>query len=353
MLQSLQDEGAGHAASPRIVVRHRGLVLPSWVRALRARGVGHDVAWFASVHRFSVPGSDSGFNILRDRFHERTDGAFTLVAESTGRKLNVAAVDAATQRGAAALPDGADRAANPTSVIAPALLSAGRARQVGVLDPKARIAQIRAVGFSDSGTQPAVDLDGRSHDQLLPVAAGIPLDRAAAQSCVHEPVVGRGDLRRARLVLPAWTRAGSAGAQDLAANRGMDPELPVRGAVCLSMHYEVFLLSRMREGWDRTHDNEHAVAYGLEQTGRIITAAAIIMIAAFSGFPTGRIVGLQEFGIGLSAAILLDATVVRALLVPATMNLLGRLKRYLPEPVRRAMRLRTPGASVQAPAAGR
>src|SRR5438874_4925672 len=68
----------------------------------------------------------------------------------------------------------------------------------------------------------------------------------------------------------------------------------------LSMDYEVFLLSRMREEWDVLHDNERAVAYGLEHTGRIITAAAIIMIAAFSGFMTGRFVGLQEFGLGLT-----------------------------------------------------
>jgi uncharacterized membrane protein YdfJ with MMPL/SSD domain len=81
------------------------------------------------------------------------------------------------------------------------------------------------------------------------------------------------------------------------------------------------------------------VAYGLERTGRIITAAAIIMIAAFSGFTAGRFVGLQEFGIGLSAAILLDATVVRALLVPAAMKLIGRWNWYLPEGIRRAMRL--------------
>ena len=107
----------------------------------------------------------------------------------------------------------------------------------------------------------------------------------------------------------------------------------------LSMDYEVFLLSRMREEWDRTHDNEHAVAYGLEHTGRIITAAAIIMIAAFCGFTAGRFVGLEEFGVGLSAAILLDATVVRALMVPAAMKLLGRWNWYLPEGIRRAMRL--------------
>ena len=102
------------------------------------------------------------------------------------------------------------------------------------------------------------------------------------------------------------------------------------------------MLSRTREEWDRHHDNERAVAYGLEHTGRIITAAAIIMIAAFSGFMTGSFVGLQQFGLGLSAAIFLDATIVRALLVPAAMKLLGRWNWYLPEGMRRAMRLRRP-----------
>jgi RND superfamily putative drug exporter len=110
----------------------------------------------------------------------------------------------------------------------------------------------------------------------------------------------------------------------------------------LSMDYEVFLISRMREEWDRRGDNEQAVAYGLEHTGRIITAAAIIMIAAFAGFIAGSFVGLQEFGLGLSVAILLDATVVRAILVPATMKLLGGWNWYLPEKVRRVLRVRTP-----------
>jgi putative drug exporter of the RND superfamily len=107
----------------------------------------------------------------------------------------------------------------------------------------------------------------------------------------------------------------------------------------LSMDYEVFLLSRMREEWDRTHDNEHAVSSGLEHTGRIITAAAIIMIAAFAGFTAGSFVGLQEFGIGLSAAVLLDATIVRALLVPALMKILGDWNWFLPERMRRAFRI--------------
>jgi putative drug exporter of the RND superfamily len=98
----------------------------------------------------------------------------------------------------------------------------------------------------------------------------------------------------------------------------------------------------MREEWDSSHDNEHAVASGLEHTGRIITAAAIIMIAAFSGFTAGSFLGLQEFGIGLSAAILLDATIVRSILVPALMKILGDWNWYLPERLRRAMRVSPP-----------
>jgi uncharacterized membrane protein YdfJ with MMPL/SSD domain len=103
----------------------------------------------------------------------------------------------------------------------------------------------------------------------------------------------------------------------------------------LSMDYEVFLLSRIREEWEKRHDNEEAVAYGLEHTGRIITAAALIMIAAFSGFTAGSFVGLQEFGVGLSAAIFLDATVVRAILVPALMKLFGDWNWYLPKRIER------------------
>src|SRR5204862_4394795 len=107
----------------------------------------------------------------------------------------------------------------------------------------------------------------------------------------------------------------------------------------LSMDYEVFLVTRMREAWDGGLDNAGAVADGLERTGRIVTAAAIIMVAAFSGFVDGRIAGLQEFGLGLAVAILVDATIVRALLVPALMAVLGRWNWWLPEPVARLARV--------------
>jgi RND superfamily putative drug exporter len=98
----------------------------------------------------------------------------------------------------------------------------------------------------------------------------------------------------------------------------------------LSMDYEVFLVSRMREAWDDVQDNERAVAIGLERTGRIITAAAIIMVAAFSGFLAGRIVGLQQFGFGLAVSVFVDATIVRIVLVPALMAIFGRYNWWLP-----------------------
>jgi RND superfamily putative drug exporter len=107
----------------------------------------------------------------------------------------------------------------------------------------------------------------------------------------------------------------------------------------LSMDYEVFLVTRMREEWDHGRDNRDAVAYGLERTGRIVTAAAIVMVAAFSGFVAGRIVGLQEFGIGLAVAIFLDATLVRAVLVPSLMALFGRYNWWLPGPLARVVRV--------------
>jgi putative drug exporter of the RND superfamily len=107
----------------------------------------------------------------------------------------------------------------------------------------------------------------------------------------------------------------------------------------LSMDYEVFLVSRMREAWDETHDNPRAVAIGLERTGRIITAAAIVMVAAFSGFMAGSIVGLQQFGCGLAVAIFLDATLVRGVLVPALMAIMGRYNWWLPAPLARLVRV--------------
>ena len=99
----------------------------------------------------------------------------------------------------------------------------------------------------------------------------------------------------------------------------------------LSMDYHVFLLTRIREHYDLTGDNTESVAYGLRTTGGIITGAAIIMVAVFAGFASGRMVALQEMGFGLAAAVLIDATVVRSILVPSAMKLLGDRNWYLPK----------------------
>ena len=94
----------------------------------------------------------------------------------------------------------------------------------------------------------------------------------------------------------------------------------------LSMDYEVFLLSRIREQWDRTGDNDLAVATGVQKTGRIITSAALLLAVVIGAFSFSGIVFMKMIGVGMLVALLIDATVVRALLVPATMKLLGRLE---------------------------
>jgi RND superfamily putative drug exporter len=96
------------------------------------------------------------------------------------------------------------------------------------------------------------------------------------------------------------------------------------------MDYEVFLLSRMKEEFDRTGDNATAVADGLASTARVITAAALIMVAVFGSFVAGDDRTVKLFGLGLAAAVLIDATLVRMVLVPATMELLGARNWWIP-----------------------
>jgi len=278
-----------------------------------------------------------------------------------------------------------DPAIQPPTIAAPALLPPAQARQANLLDRDGRVLQVRAAGRTDSGTQAAMDLVKRIRERYVP-AAGFP--SGADVLVTGAPAFGVDFVAKAygafpwlvlavlvvsylvllrafrSVVLPAKAvvmnllsvgatygvlvlvfQHGWGEGLGLSQTPQIDGWIPIFLFALLfglSMDYEVFLLSRMREEWDRRGDNEQAVAYGLEHTGRIITAAAVIMIAAFAGFVAGSFPALREFGLGLSAAILLDATVVRAILVPATMKLLGRWNWYLPERVRRAMRLRTP-----------
>jgi putative drug exporter of the RND superfamily len=98
----------------------------------------------------------------------------------------------------------------------------------------------------------------------------------------------------------------------------------------LSMDYQVFLLSRIRERYTQTGSNEDAVSFGVGSTARLITGAALIIIAVFAGFARGDLVMFQQMGFGVAVALLIDATIIRSVVVPATMTLLGRWNWYLP-----------------------
>ena len=142
----------------------------------------------------------------------------------------------------------------------------------------------------------------------------------------------------------------------------IDPTLPVI-TFCivfgLSMDYEVLLLSRMQEEYQRTHDNRFAVAEGLEKIGRLITGAAAIMVGVFLAFALADVVIIKAIGLGMAIAVAIDATLVRALVVPATMRLLGDLNWWAPKPLARlyqrlglgdatAPRARVAGAATEA-----
>jgi putative drug exporter of the RND superfamily len=115
----------------------------------------------------------------------------------------------------------------------------------------------------------------------------------------------------------------------------------------LSMDYHVFLLSRIRERYLQTGDTEDAITFGISSSARLITGAALIMVAVFSGFAAGELVMFQQMGFGLAIAVLVDATVVRTILVPATMKLLGRWNFYLPRRLSWLPKLDVEGAASQ------
>jgi uncharacterized membrane protein YdfJ with MMPL/SSD domain len=107
----------------------------------------------------------------------------------------------------------------------------------------------------------------------------------------------------------------------------------------LSMDYHVFILSRIREAFDRGMRTEDAVAHGIKSTAGVVTSAAFVMVAVFAIFATLRAVEFKQMGVGLAVAVLLDATLVRAVLLPATMKLLGDWNWYLPRGMRRMPRI--------------
>jgi RND superfamily putative drug exporter len=105
----------------------------------------------------------------------------------------------------------------------------------------------------------------------------------------------------------------------------------------LSMDYEVFMVTRMREAYDETHDTRRAVALGLARTGKLVTSAALVLMFAFFVLSTSPGVDIKQFGIGLAAGIIFDATVIRALLVPSIMRIAGDWNWWMPASIQRVL----------------
>ncbi len=261
-----------------------------------------------------------------------------------------------------------------------AVVSAGGREYV---DSTRRYLRIQAVGKSEYGTEEAMSFVHRLRDEIVP-AAGFPsgvrvMAGGGPPSSVDFLDLTYGTfpwlvlavlaltyfllLRAFRsLLLPLkaivlnllsigaaygllvvffeWGAGGPFGLQSYNQIEGWIPVFLFAMLFGLSMDYEVFLVSRMREAWDGGEPNERAVALGLQKTGRIVTAAGLIMIAAFSGFMIGRVLGLQQFGFGLSVAILVDVTLVRMLLLPSAMAIFGRWNWWLPHGIARAFRVK-------------
>lgn len=125
------------------------------------------------------------------------------------------------------------------------------------------------------------------------------------------------------------------GAEGLGALHVTAPPLIIASAFGLAMDYEIFILASMRDSWAHTHDARAAVITGLRRTGRVVTCAALLLIVVFACFMTGSFSPILQIGLGMSLAVLIDATLVRMLLVPATMSLLGRAAWWAPAPLRR------------------
>jgi len=119
----------------------------------------------------------------------------------------------------------------------------------------------------------------------------------------------------------------------------------------LSMDYEVFMLTRMREAYDETGNTPQAIRLGLMRTGKLVTSAALVLMFAFFALSTGPGVDIKQFGIGLAAGIIFDATVIRALLVPSLMRLMGRWNWWLPPGPARLLRV-PPSEPAPEPAQG-
>jgi uncharacterized membrane protein YdfJ with MMPL/SSD domain len=118
----------------------------------------------------------------------------------------------------------------------------------------------------------------------------------------------------------------------------------------LSMDYHVFILSRIREAFDRGMSTEDAVSHGIKSSAGVVTSAAMVMVAVFAVFATLGALDFKQMGVGLAFAVLIDATIIRAVLLPATMKLLGDWNWYLPKPLQWLPQIRHEPSTVPQPA---
>jgi putative drug exporter of the RND superfamily len=283
--------------------------------------------------------------------------------------------------------------AEVSSIQAPAELEPGQADiatnsaeqakaiALGLLDPHKRLIRIRVFGQHGSGSSQAMNLVNRIRSQYLPhdvreYVGGLPAAETDFVNKMENNVpllliitVGAIYLLLVRafrsiflplkaIVMNCLSLAATYGVLVVVFQMGWGqviglsqtgqiaawvPVLLFGALFGISTDYEVFMITRMREEWDSTHDNERSVALGLQRCGRIVTASALVMIVIFTGFTVSHVVALQEFGVGLVAAVFFDATIVRLLLVPSLMKLMGRWNWYMIGEARSPLELESVG----------
>ena len=189
----------------------------------------------------------------------------------------------------------------------------------------------RRLPGADGGLAPA-RLRLRARVQLRPAHDRLPLDRGRRRrrSCSTCSRWARPTGSSCSSSRGAWATSSSA-SQQVDAIEAWLPLFLFSVLFALSMDYHVFLLSRIRERYLETGDNSDAVGFGVRTTARLITGAALIIIVVFAGFASGELVMFQQMGFGIAIALLLDATVIRSVVVPAAMELLGDRNWYLPK----------------------
>ena len=363
----------GWVRCSRLVQRHRVLATTGSVALLLALA-----APFLGVH-FGLPdgGNDpegtsnrQAYDVLTEGFGPGANGPLLLVAD-----LSRAGGDAAVQR----LHSELAGTAGVTAVSPPRISPAGDTALITVVPaagPQEAATQelvhtlrddvipaaTRGTGAEvhvGGATAAAIDVQASVADRLAPLIGGVVvvsmvLLLMAFRSiviAVTAAVMNLLSVAAAYGVVAYFLEGGWAGRLI-----GIDTASPMAAFVPvimfallfgLSMDYEVFLISRVRESWVRTRDNSRAIAAGLAGTGRVITAAAAIMIVVFAAMIPSDQVFIKVFAVGMVAAILIDATIVRMLLVPAVMHLLGRANWWLP----RGLARRLPQLHVEGPPA--